>query len=1117
MTLRQSGLHSLSIGIALLSSPLFLWAQGSSVGSITGVISDPSGAAIPNAAVAIRNLGTNQSRQTATNTSGAYSVTSLAVGTYELRVSAPGFQTSEVKDVKVDVGATLRQDLIMKVGQVSETVEVAAQAPLLNTENASTGQIIEAKRVTELPLNGRDFQQLQLLSPGTVSGTNFQNGQGLSGGASSLTTTGTMNVSNGGRPGQVLFTIDGSNASNQNGRGIILTPSIDEIQEFKTETSNMSAEFGYGSSTVNVSIKSGTNKLHGTAWEFLRNDKMDARPFFASRKPPLRRNQFGANAGGPVVIPKLYNGRDRTFWFFNYEGLSLRRGQTFAPSVPTTRMRTGDLSEINNALFDPATTIPDPSRPNGFLRQPFPGNVIPANRIDPIARFFMRPEWIPLPIQPGIAANLRREFSIPSHYNQETVKLDHRFTTNDTLSGRFSLKRAVEGSYGNYHGLNPFDPGANPKRPDGYNSVLNWTHIFSPTTLLEARASFSRSKVLFDTPNFGTTDFTTQLGIQGFGPGVSDVYPSYPVMNITGFTGLPQGFLLNYTSNNFEYTANYTMVRGRHTFKMGETFRSWQQNLTTSGQGSGTFGYTGTYTNNPANLANTGAGLADFLLGIPFTASRYVPPGWYYQRLRNNWAYFTDDWKASSRLTVNLGIRYELNLPTTEKRGQFASFLPSARNGRGAILVPNQKSVSPPYLQSSVERAWPFYSQFAVFASDVGISEKYLRATGHYGLAPRIGLAYRLNNNTVIRAGYGLFWVQLDGNRESEFLSVPFLIRESGILNDPFIPTRTTKNFLPAGSSFSQFATLLAHDPEARDFGYSQQWNFAIQRQLPGQFSVDLAYVGTKGTRLQSSRGINVPREGPGAVQARRPYPDFGVITWNDQSASSSYHSMQFKLERRFSKGLSLLTSFTWSKSIDQDSTNGEGMYDPYNGRLNRGVSLFDVPRVFTTGLVWEVPWLRQTSGAKGLLLGGWTLGSLLTMQDGFPFTPGFAGDPSNTGTGSRADVVAGCDFKEGGGTPERWFNTSCFTAPPGAPAYRRGNAGRNILRGDGYQNVDLSLYKEFLMNEQRKFQIRFEGFNVFNFHSFTFPTATVNDPNFGRIFGSSPARVIQVAAKFVF
>jgi outer membrane receptor protein involved in Fe transport len=623
--------------------------------------------------------------------------------------------------------------------------------------------------------------------------------------------------------------------------------------------------------------------------------------------------------------------------------------------------------------------------------------------------------------------------------------------------------------------------------------------------------------VLFDTPNFGTTDFTTQLGIQGFGKGVSDIYPSYPVMNITGFTGLPQGFLLNYTSNNFEYTASYTMVRGRHTFKMGETYRSWQQNLTTSGQGSGTFNYTGNYTNNPANPANTGAGLADFILGIPTSASRYVPPGWYYLRMRNNWAYFNDDWKVTPKLTMNLGVRYELNLPTTEKRGQFGSFLPSARGGQGAILVPNAKSVSAPYLQSSVALSWPFYSQFGVYAKDVGISEKYLRAVGYDKFAPRVGLAYRLTNSTVLRAGYGLFWVQLDGNRESEFESVPFLIRESGILNNPFVPDRTTRTFLPAGSSFDRYATLLAHDPYAKDFGYSQQWNFAVQKQLPGQFSAEIAYVGTKGTRLQTSRNLNVPLPGPGTVQPRRPYPDFGSISWNEQAASSIYHSLQMKAERRFSKGLSLLAAFTWSKSIDQDSTDGEGQYDPYNFRLMRGPSAFDLPRRFTLGLVYELPWLRKARGVERLFLGGWTLGTIVTWQDGFPFTPTFNGDPSNTGTGSRADVVSGCSATLSNPTPDRWFNTACFAAPPGPPIYRRGNAGRDILRGAAYHNVDLSLYKDFLLTEQRKFQIRFEGFNAFNQHSFTFPDAAVNSPTYGRIFGSSPARVMQVAGKFTF
>lgn len=1115
--IRRSPLSLIRLWWLLLLCPSLLLAQGSSAGTITGAMTDPTGAAIPGADVTVRNVATNFTRDMKTADAGIYTFSNLPIGNYELRFSAAGFKAVLVADIILEVNATRRVDMQMTLGQITDTINVETTAPLLNTENASTGQVIESKGVTELPLNGRDFQQLQLLTPGAISSNNYQTGQGMSGGAGSLTTNGTMNIADGGRPGQVLFVIDGSNASNQNGRGIIQRPAIDEIAEFKVQSSNMSAEFGYGSSAVNVSIKSGTNELHGVGWEFLRNDAMDARSFFATRVEPLKRNQFGANAGGPVILPKIYDGKDKTFWFFSYEGLRLREGASFAPTVPTARMRTGDLSEWPGQIYDPATTRPDPNRPGGYVRDSFPGNIIPPGRIDAIAKFFFDPKWIPLPIQPGISANLRREFGVPSDSNQATTKIDQRFGSNDTLSARFSFTLANEGSFGPYHGLDPYDPGANPKHPNGYNSVANWTHIFNPTNLLEARFSFSRAYVQFDTPNFGTTDFTSQLGIQGFGKGISDVYPSYPSMGISGFSGMPQGFLLNYTSNNFEYTANYTMVRGRHTFKMGETYRAWQQNLTTSGAGSGSFSYSGNYTNNPALPGNTGAGLADFILGIPTSGGRYVPPGWYYQRLKNEWAYFNDDWKVTPKLTVNLGVRYEINWPTTEKYRRFASFDPSARNGKGAILVPDLQSVSAPYLQSSVPLSWPTFAPLSVFASDVGINPKYLRAVGYNKFAPRVGVAYRLPKDTVIRAGYGIFWLQLDGNRESEFESPPFLVRESGILNDPFIPTKDTRTLFPNDSKFSQFSTVYAHDPWAKDFGYSQQWNFTIQRQLPGQFSVDLGYVGTRGVRLQTSRGINVPLPGPGAVQARRPYPEFGYVIWNDQSAASTYHALQMRLERRFSHGLSMITAFTWSKSIDQDSDNTEGYYDPYNFRLNRGLSAFDSPRVFTSSVVYELPWLRKAKGVQRTFLGGWTLGTLISLRDGFPFTPGFGGDPSNTGTGSRPDVVYGCNPDISNPSPSEWFNTACFAAPPGAPTYRRGNAGRNILRGDAYRNVDLSLYKEFLFTEQRKLQLRFEGFNAFNEHSFSFPDATVNSPSFGRVFGSSAGRILQVAGKIYF
>jgi hypothetical protein len=1113
----KSTLRYFLLSLLLTALPAVLHAQGSTSGTVTGTITDPSGAPVSGAAVTIRNLGTNAVRSMKSAGGGVYAFSNLEPALYDLQVEMPGFQTTTIREIKLDVNASRRVDVPLTVGQVTEKINVEATPPLLNTENASVSQVIETKRVNELPLNGRDFQQLQLLTPGSVAGVNYQTSQGMAGGASSLTTNGTMNIANGGRPGQVLFTVDGAANSNQNGRGIIQRPSIDEISEFRVQTSNMSAEFGYGSSVVNVSIKSGTNELHGSLYEFLRNDAMDARSFFAQSVEPLKRNQFGGTAGGPVIIPKLYNGKDKTFWFFSYEGLRLHQATNQIASVPTTQMRTGDLSQLSAAIYDPVSTRPDPAKPGAYLRTPFPNNLIPTNRIDPVAKFFLDPSWIPLPNVGGVSNNLAQEISVPTDYNQFTTKIDQHFGSSNILMGRYSQTREADGSVGPYHGFNQYDPGANPKTPTSYNSVLDWTHIFGPRDLLDARFTFSRAHTLFSTPNYGNTDYTTQLGIQGFGPGVSDIYPSYPQVSISGYTGLPQGFLLNYISNDFEYSANYTMVRGRHTFKMGETFREWQQNLTTSGQGSGSFSFTGAYTNNPQNPSQSGLALADFMLGTPASGSRYIPPGWFYQRIRSQWAYFNDDWKVTSKLTVNLGVRYEINWPTTEKNGQFATFDTSARNGRGAIVVPDQKSVSPPYLQRSVPLSWPVYSQVAVFADQVGLSPKYLRNVGYSHFAPRAGIAYQLDSKTVIRTGYGLFYVPLDGNRESEFESAPFLVRESGILNDPLLPTHTTQTLFPLGSSFSQFASIFGHDPNAANFGYSQQWNISVQRQLPGAFSFDIAYVGTKGTKLQTSRAINAPLPGPGAVQARRPFPDFGVIAWNEQSANSTYNSLQAKLERRFYKGLSLLTSFTWSRNIDDDSDDSEGYYDPYNTRFNRGPSSFDIPLNFTAGVVYELPWLQHSSGLTRALAGGWTLGSIISLHDGLPYTPAYSGDPSNTGTSSRADVVPGCDATLSSPTPQRWFNTNCFVAPPGPPVYRRGNAGRNILRGDAYKNFDISLFKNFAFTETRRIQLRFEGFNVFNQHSFGFPNATVNSPSYGTVTTSSPGRILQVAAKFYF
>ncbi len=1097
--------------------PTSICAQAGTSGTISGTVKDSSGAALSAVTLNLKDQGTNKIRTTRSGSAGTFAFNDLSPAVYDLTVTMQGFQTIEIRDIKLEVAEARRIDAHLAIGSVSQNIEVEATTAVLNTENASTGQVIGIESVNELPLNGRDFQQLQLLTPGTVSTTNYQTTEGMAGGASTLGTNQTMNIANGGRPGQVLFLVDGSYDSNQNGRSIIYRPTIDEIAEFKEETANMSAEYGYGSSVVNVSIKSGTNQLHGSLYEFLRNSATDARSYFAQSVEPLKRNQYGGSVGGPIVIPKLYNGKNKTFWFVAYEGLRLAQANTSIASVPTAAERTGDFSAYLQPIYDPLSTTPDPNHPGSYLRTPFPGNVIPENRIDPVAKFFLGTDWIPLPNLPGNSNNFLLEPSALTTYNQGTFKIDQYLGSADRLSGRLSQNHEEDGSVGPYHGFSTYDPGAQAALPTTYNSTINWVHTFNANNLLDAQASYTRAHALTTTPNIGKTDYTSQLGIQGFGPGVSDIYPSYPSISISGYTGLPSGAMYDYMSNDYSYSVSYTLVRGRHTFSMGEAFRDWQQNLTTSGQGNGSFSFSGTYTQNPANPSSTGSALADFALGAPASGGRYIPPGFFYQRMKNEWAYFNDSWRATSKLTVNLGVRYEINWPVTEKNSQFASFSSEARGGQGAIVVPDEKSVSAPYYHTSVPLSWSVYGPLSVYARDVGLSPKYLRKVGYHNFAPRIGLAYSVDPKTVIRAGYGLYYLPLDGNRESETESAPFLIRESGILNDPFLPTKTTETLFPKGSSFSQYASLFGEDPNVPNFGYSQQWNLAFEHALTKDTSFEIAYVGTAGVHLQALNQINTPLPGPGDVQPRRPYPEFGVISWDEQSQQSNYHALQTKLNRRFSSGFSLLAGFTWSKAIDNGSDDTEGYIDPYDHQRSRGRSSFDIPRSLTLSSVYTLPSLKHRNGLMRWTLGGWMLGGIMSYHDGVPYTPLYSGDPSNTGTSSYADAVPNCNPELADPTPQRWFNTTCFVAPPGAPEYRRGNAGRNILRGDFYKDYDLALYKNFRVSEAGKLELRFEGFNVFNQHSFGLPNATVNSPGYGAITVASPGRILQGGAKITF
>jgi hypothetical protein len=539
-----------------------------------------------------------------------------------------------------------------------------------------------------------------------------------------------------------------------------------------------------------------------------------------------------------------------------------------------------------------------------------------------------------------------------------------------------------------------------------------------------------------------------------------------------------------------------------------------------SGQGQGAFSYTGLYTANPAIAGATGAGMADYLLGYPQTGSRYVPPGTYYIQLRNNWSFIQDDWKVNNRLTLNLGLRYELNFPTTEKYDQLASWVPTARDGRGAIVIPNRAAVTGDRgnLHASVQRSLPTYAPLSVYASDLGLPERSMRFLKKNQFAPRVGFAYRLGRDFVVRGGYGVFYNQLDGNRETEFLSPPFLIRENGV-NNSFTangaPARTTRTLFPAGSTFSDKPFIFAHDPWVKGFGYTSQWNFFVQKLLPGSTALELGYLGTKGTHLQNARAYNTPFPGPGSIDDRRPFPDFANILWSEQTASSIYHAFQAKAERRYSSGLTFMSSFTWSKSIDDQTSNSAGCINPYDCRADRGLSSFDMPFTWVSSGVYDIPFLRNARPwAVRTFLGGWTLSGIVTLRSGLPFSIYWSGDPANTGRGSRANAGS-CSGRLDNPTVARWYDPSCFGTPT---PYTYGNLGRNTMRADGTHNLDLGIYKDFLTRETQRLQFRAEFFNALNHANFGVPYNYVNVTSLaGVVTTAGPARTIQFALKYYF
>lgn len=1060
-----------------------VWAQPTA--TIVGRVVDSSGAIVSGAQVTARNVDTGLERSTSSTESGDYELPLLPItGSYTVSVSKQGFQTQQLNGIQLQVDQRARVDVQLTVGSISEKVQVEAVAPILNTETGSIGQVIENKQIVDLPLNGRNFVQLASLLPNALTGT-------------SGTVGGTTVAVSGGRSNKTEFLLDGISINEQLFDGVVLRPSVDAINEFKVQVNSFSAEYGRGNAVINATIKSGTNAFHGSVYEFLRNDTFDARNFFIPRKAAYRQNQFGVAVGGPVVLPKL-NGKDKSFFFLNYEGTRVRQGRTSNVNVPSDAFRRGDFSSLSTPIRDPLTGLP------------FAGNIIPANRINPATAYFLQF----MPVQNTGTGTFVYAAPYQNNQDQGNARYDHIFSTKDSLSGRYSINH-----------LQAFNPGAYPvnggydQRQRVQNVVGTETHIFSPTLINELRLGYTRMHNANLNQGLGT-NYTGQAGILGFEQ-TSLNFPGFPQLSITGYQGIAGNAfqpLVNPT-NMYEIVDSVSWIKGSHTFKFGADLRDFRLTSTNSANSRGSFSFNGTYTGNA---------FADYLTGYPTSGSRSFPRNLFGEEDRRYHFYVQDDWKVSRNLTLNLGLRYELNRQPQAMLGQSADF--NFQTGRWAVSTYNGQinTIS----QQVAQFAYPRFSNLIDKATDVGLPNNLLYE--HYrDFAPRLGMAWRPfgDNNTVVRAGAGVFYMMTSGNNtvSSPIINVPFIVDESK--QQPVVngfPTLDVRNFFDPFSSNANFTTPLT-------FGFNPhmktprmyQWNFAIQRQITRSLAIEAAYVGNKGTYLERYYSTNLPMisaTDTRPFQQRRPLPQFGTGTYYDAADNSNYNGLEMKLEQRFNHGISFLAAYSWSKSIDSStSDSGETTNNPFDLRFNRGLSSLDVGQRFVLSFGAELPFgrgrtfLSSMSGVGEAVLGGWQVGGIFTAQQGFPYTPTISVDPANV-----AFSYATWPDRIGSGrvdqcTPAQCFNPADFRVP--AP-FTIGNSGRNILRGPGINNWDLSVFKNFHFTESVFLQFRAEAFNAFNHTQFNAPPASnrnIDLPSAGRVTSAKDPRIGQFALKLYF
>lgn len=1088
----------LCLTTASLAPSAFAQAQS---GSIVGTVTDQAGAVVAGVKVTLVNEGTRFTRIATTNASGQYVAYSIPTGAISITAEMAGFQKLVRNGIQLTAADTLSADLQLTIGNVTETMEVTSTAPLLQSQTAVISSLVTNQQMVEMPLNGRTFTALLKLSPGAYTGssTNLTN--------SPYAMRGDVNISvNGSSAQNNTYLIDGMVNRNLWLSTLVMVPTVDSIQEVRMLTSNYSAEYGGAAGAITiVQTKSGSNQLHGSVYEFLRNDKLDANTFFNNRlgvaKPSFRRNEFGATIGGPIR-------KDKTFFFGDYQGIRLRQPRSIVSSIPTLAHRsmisTGDFSSLGASIFDPENVTNN-------LRAPFPGNRIPNSRLDPAA--VQLTNFLPSPTSSGATRNFVFNPKLEQRTDQFDVRLDHNIGQSDRIFFKYS-----------YDDTNLLSPGnlpspANAAIPlgpylsaDGTNSAItvplknwsatfNYTKVFGANIVNELRIGAVRwnQDIL---PLGNSVNSAAAVGIPGIN--VNDKSGGLPALSITGYQVLGDNSTYPETSHtiSFQYEDILTVVKNSHTIKMGGMYVRNRFNGFSAFPTRGSFAFNGQFTRQIGSTAAT-TSLADWALGATSGITRNILAGTFGMRFWNLAAFVDDTWRVNNRLTMNYGLRYELLTPPYEVHDRWSNY----RVDKASLEMAGRNGAS-----------------------------RRLRNIDTNNVSPRLGVTYMVTSDrrTVLRAGAGISYVEAGQGGGQLYKNLPNFYSQVVATDQNARPATFLRNGLvaPVPPNINDPVALSAGNPNAWDYDLqstrAMQWSIGLQREIVSGLLVDLSYIGTRTLGLIANVNLNQSIPGAGAQNLRRPFfsinPNVTDITYRTNYGAAKYHSLQSKIERRYKRGLTLSAAYTWSHYMaNAANINGGGNGPPQDNRCYRcewGNTPDDRRHIFVLNHVYELPfgkgrqWLN--SGLLSHLVGPWNLSGIWSLSTGEHFTASLAAAVSNSagGGGARPDRLRDGNLSGSGRTIDRWFDLSAFATPA---QFTYGNSAQGILIGPANFNVDLGVHRNFQFSDRFKASFRWEMFNAMNHANFAVPNSSIGNPTAGQISATAAARIMQLALKVNF